>query len=91
VVLSVFIGYRSTRSDSSSVDSIQLLNDKAYDIEKMAMESARMSLEELEEHLLAASWELFGVMSWVLANTPRPWRVDATSSRAEARDPVAAP
>ncbi|WP_354570200.1 hypothetical protein [Glaciihabitans sp. UYNi722] len=85
VVLSIFMGYRSTRLDSSSVDSIQLLNDKAYDIEEIAIESAWMSLEELEERLLSASWELFGVMHWILAKTPRQWTVEAASGRGEDR------
>ena len=83
VVLSIFMGYRGTRLDSSSVDAIQLLNGKAYDIEKIAIERAWMSLDELEERLLSASWELFGVMNWILAKTPRQWTVEAASAEAK--------
>ena len=83
VVISILMGYRATRLESSSVDSIQILTDKAHDIEKSAIESAWMSLEELEEHLLSASWELFGFMNWILAKTPKNWAVDATNAQGE--------
>jgi hypothetical protein len=70
IIGSMLIAFRSIRSESSSVGAIRLLNKKVNDIEATSGSQFQLSSEELEEHLLAASWGLMGVANWFASKTP---------------------
>lgn len=70
IIGSMLIAFRSVRSESSSVGAIRLLNKKVNDIEATSGSQFQLSSEELEEHLLAASWGRMGVANWFASKTP---------------------
>lgn len=69
VVLTVVLGYRSIRAETSSLAAIQLLEKKAEEVETISTEQYQMTVRELEDRLIAAHWGLYGLASWLAART----------------------
>lgn len=70
IIGSTLMGFRATRSDSESNSAARALRRKADELESLSEQQFQMSLQDLQQHLVAAGWGLIGVVTWLKTKTP---------------------
>lgn len=82
IIVSSGIAFRSVKADAIAVTAIQRLKAKADEIEALASAEYEMTLEQLKQHLIDASWGMLGIVMWLTTKTPTAW-VDSINRKSE--------
>jgi len=77
IITTVILNFRSIRADRASVSVVQLLRDRASRLETQSAEQFQMSMVELQNRLVTASWGLLSFLGWLTDKTPSDWEIES--------------